>query len=68
MLFKNKKTKIDVVAFRKTCLVIESCTNYQQLKSAMNYSDLFFKKYKDFSSYTYLQKLIGRKMAQVELK
>ena len=67
MLFKNKKIKVDVVVFRKACLVIESCTTYHQLRNAMNYSDLFFTTYQDFSSYTHLQKLIGRKMEQIVL-
>ena len=67
MLFKKKKITIDVVVFRKACLVIESCENYLQLRNAMNYADLFFQKYQDFGSYNHLQKLIGRKMEKINL-
>lgn len=67
MLFRKKKTNLDIVVFRKACVVINSCENYHQLKNAMNYADLFFMMYKDFKSYTHLQKLIGRKMEQVSL-
>jgi len=67
MFFKRKKTEIDVVVFRKACVVIDSCKTYEQLKNAMNYSNLYFSMYNDFTSYTHLQKLIGRKMEQVNL-
>lgn len=67
MIFKKKKVLIDVVVFRKACVVIESCINYNQLRNAMNYADLFFQMYQDFPSYTHLQKLIGRKMEKINL-
>lgn len=67
MLFKKKKKVIDVTTFRKACVVIESCKNYHQLRNAMNYADLFFQMYNDYSSYSHLQKLIGRKMNQISL-
>jgi hypothetical protein len=67
MLFKKKKTNVDVVVFRKACLVIDSCTNYSQLRNAMNYADLFYSMYQDFKTYTHLQKLIGVKMKEINL-
>lgn len=67
MLFKKKKKVIDITTFRKACVVIESCKNYHQLRNAMNYADLFFQMYNDYSSYSHLQKLIGRKMDQISL-
>lgn len=68
MLFKKKKSIVDVTVFRKACLVIDSCQNYCQLRNAMNYADLFFNTYQDYKSYSHLQKLIGRKMEQVNLQ
>lgn len=67
MLFKNKKPVVDVVVFRKACLVIESCVNYEQLKNAINYANLYYSRYKDFTTYTHLQKLISKKLEQVSL-
>lgn len=68
MLFKKKKPTLDIIVFRKACMVIDSCESYNQLRNAMNYADLFYQKYQDFAAYTHLQKLIGRKMEIVNLK
>ena len=67
MLFKNKKPVVDVTVFRKTCMVVESCVNYGQLKNAINYVNLYYSMYKDFTTYTHLQKLISKKLEQVTL-
>lgn len=67
MIFKKKKPEVDTIVFRKACVVIDSCLNYHQLRSAMNYVDLFFKTYQDYTTYSHLQKLIGRKMEQISL-
>jgi hypothetical protein len=67
MIFKDKKTKVDNIAFRKACVVIDSCSNYHQLRNAMNYVDLFYRMYQDYKTYSHLQKLIGKKMEQISL-
>jgi hypothetical protein len=67
MLFKDKKPTIDVSVFRKSCMVIESCKNYEQLKNGMNYVNLYYSIYKDFETYQHLQKLISKKLEQVNL-
>lgn len=67
MTFKKKKPTVDVTVFRKACLVIESCINYEQLKNAITYSNLYYSFYKDFTTYTHLQKLISKKLEQVSL-
>lgn len=67
MLFKKKKPVVDVTVFRKACLVIESCVNYEQLMNSINYANLYYSMYKDFTTYTHLQKLISKKLEQVSL-
>lgn len=67
MLFKKKKPVVDSSVFRKACMVIESCKNYEQLKNAINYVNLYYSTYNDFATYTHLQKLISEKLEQVEL-
>lgn len=67
MLFKETKPVVDVTVFRKSCLVIESCVNYEQLKNAINYANLYYSIYKDFNTYVHLQKLISKKLEQVSL-
>lgn len=67
MLFAKKKPVLDPVAFRKACVVVDSCVNYTQLKNAMKYVDLFLNSYMDYKSYSHLHKLISKKMAEVPL-
>ena len=67
MIFKKKKSIVDVSVFRKACVVIDSCKEYNQLRNAMNYANLYFSMYNDFTTYIHLQKLIGRKMEEVNL-
>ena len=67
MLFKKNKPIVDAAVFRKACMVIESCKNYEQLKNGMNYANLYYSMYRDFSTYTHLQKLISKKFELVEL-
>ena len=67
MSIKNKKPEVNVLVFHKTCMVVESCVNYEQLKIAMNYVNLYYSMFKDFTTYTHLQKLISKKLEQVTL-
>lgn len=67
MSIKNKKPEVNVLVFHKACTVVESCKNYEQLKNAMNYVNLYDSMYNDFVTYTRLQKLISKKLEQVKL-
>ena len=49
MLFAKTKPEPNLIEFRKACVVIDSCKTYSQLKNAMNYANLFYKK-KNFCS------------------
>ena len=44
MLFAKTKPEPNLIEFRKACVVIDSCKTYSQLKNAMNYANLFYKK------------------------
>jgi len=65
MLFKKKKSIVDVKVFQKACLVIGSCKTYEQLKNARKYADLFYSTYNDYKTYSHLQKLLGEKTPEV---
>lgn len=62
MLFQKTKTEPNLIDFRKSCVVIESCTTYSQLKTAIKYSHLYYSKNKDFKTFQYLMKLISIKL------
>lgn len=67
MLFAKTKTEPNLIEFRKACVVIDSCKTYSQLKNAMNYANLFYKKNKDFKSYQHLMKLVSKKLEDTYL-
>lgn len=67
MLFTKTKPEPNLIEFRKACVVIESCNTYQQLKNAMNYSNLYYKKNKDFKSYQHLMKLVSKKLEETNI-
>lgn len=45
----------------KAIRVIESCRNKTQLIVALNYVNLYFKKYEDFLGYNELKRIINNK-------
>ena len=67
MLFAKTKSEPNLIEFRKACVVIDSCKTYSQLKNAMNYANLFYKKNKDFKSYQHLMKLVSKKLGDTYL-
>ena len=67
MLFAKTKSEPNLIEFRKACVVIDSCKTYSQLKNAMNYANLFYKKNKDFKSYQHLMKLVSKKLEDTYL-
>ncbi len=67
MLFAKTKPELNLIEFRKACIVIDSCKTYSQLKNAMNYANLFYKKNKDFKSYQHLMKLVSRKLEETNV-
>ena len=67
MLFAKTKPELNLIEFRKACIVIDSCKTYSQLKNAMNYANLFYKKNKDFKSYQHLMKLVSKKLEETNI-
>lgn len=67
MLFAKTKSEPNLIEFRKACVVIDSCKTYSQLKNAMNYANLFYKKNKDFKSYQHLMKLVSKKLEETNV-
>jgi len=67
MLFAKTKPELNLIEFRKACIVIDSCKTYGQLKNAMNYANLFYKKNKDFKSYQHLMKLVSKKLEETNI-
>jgi hypothetical protein len=67
MLFAKTKPELNLIEFRKACIVIDSCETYSQLKNAMNYANLFYKKNKDFKSYQHLMKLVSKKLEETNI-
>lgn len=68
MLFKRKKSIVNVKDFRKACLVINSCQTYEQLKNAMTYVNLFYTKYNDYPTYNGLQRVLRNKIIQLLMR
>jgi len=45
----------------KAIRIIESCRNKTQLSVALNYVELYYKKYEDFLGYNELKRIINNK-------
>lgn len=67
MLFNKTKSEPNFGEFRKSCMVIESCKTYAQLKNAMTYAHLYYKKNKDFKTYQHLMRLVSKKLDETKL-
>ena len=67
MLFTKTKPELNLIEFRKACIVIDSCETYDQLKNAISYANLFYKKNKDFKSYQHLMKLVSKKLEETNV-
>ena len=67
MLFKKTKTEPNLIEFRKACVVINSCKTYAQLKIAINYTNLYYVKNKDYVTYKHLMMLISKKFEETNI-
>lgn len=67
MLFKKTKPEPNLIEFRKACVVIDSCKTYLQLKTALNYANLYYVKNKDFKTHQHLMKLVAKKLEETKL-
>jgi hypothetical protein len=67
MLFKKTKPKPNLIDFRKACVVIDSCKTYSQLKNAINYTNLYYVKNKDYATYKHLMMLISKKFEETNI-
>jgi len=67
MLFKKTKSEPNLIEFRKACVVIDSCKTYSQLKTALNYANLYYAKNKDYATHQHLMKLIAKKLEETKL-
>ena len=67
MLFKKTKPKPNLIDFRKACVVIDSCKTYAQLKIAINYTNLYYVKNKDYATYKHLMMLISKKFEETNI-